>query len=52
MLSQDSQAKKERMIQYVLAMLGDERQAKQAGNAAVKPSVDLIRERLQQRKSL
>lgn len=51
-LSQDSEAKKERMIQHVLAMLGDERKAEQAGMSAVKPSVDLIRERLRQRSSL
>ena len=52
MLSQDSEAKKERLIQHVLAMLGTEQQAEQAGAAAVKPSVELIRERLQQRRSL
>lgn len=52
MLSQDSEAKKQRMIQHVLAMLGTERQAKQAGASAVKPSVDLIRERLANRTSL
>lgn len=52
MLSQDSEAKKERMIQHVLAMFGDERSAKMAGMNAVKPSVDLVRERLRQRTSL
>lgn len=52
MLSQDSEAKKERMIQHVLAMLGTERQAKQAGASSVKPSVDIIREKLRQRTSL
>jgi hypothetical protein len=49
MLSQDSEAKFQRMLQYALANGASERAAKAKAATSVKPSVKAIQDRLRER---